>query len=58
VPRAFNQDSDTAFLQAVSDVTRNVRFWHKADMGITAANACYRGKADIDQPLLIVISIL
>jgi hypothetical protein len=35
-----------------------VRFWHKADMGITAANACYRGKADIDQPLLIVISIL
>jgi hypothetical protein len=31
---------------------------HKADMGITAANACYRGKVDIDQPLLIVISIL
>jgi hypothetical protein len=35
-----------------------VHTWHKADMGITPANACYRGKADIDQPLLIVISIL
>jgi hypothetical protein len=43
VPRAFNQDSDTAFLLAVSDVTRNVRFWHKADMVIALSDVRFWG---------------
>ena len=35
-----------------TEVDRNVRYWHKADMLNALTNVAFGGKADIDQPLL------